>query len=288
MREFNQKITDLRALKAALEVQKTEELKKLFESVLRGRFSEVPNGNFITRLPGVESLTVIRQDGGAGLSLIVFYDEGKRHETFSLLPDGMVSGRIPNGFPVDRQQILEETIRIADSVDIGAWHQVHDSILPSGLWPEEKETEEDVRGKTRGHKRGTDPERVGFMRSQNDFLFGFLGENFGFRGYYGSVFPWGIVLENDKRENAAYFIDFPEQLSDSLTDTVRIPPRKVRISKDEAKQLYENQSDILKKYWSPVAGMSKLEARESGLRHFTHRGQDWKNNMDAELQKRRP
>jgi hypothetical protein len=281
---FNQKLDNLRGLKSALETQKTAELKKRFETVLQGRFSEVPNGNFITHLPGVESITIIRQDGGAGLSLVVFYDEGKRHETFSLLPNGTVSGRIPDGFPVDRQQILDETIRIADSVDVGAWHQVHDSILPSGLWPEE---EAETHGETRKHKRGIDPERVGFMRSQDDFLFGFLGENSGFRGYYGSVFPWGIVLENDKRENAAYFIDFPERLLDSSANMARIPPRKTRISKDEAKRLYEKQSDILEKYWSPVAGMSKLEARASGLRHFAHRGQDWKNDMNMELQKRR-
>lgn len=284
MQEFNQKLDNLQALKAALETKKTTELKKRFETALQGRFSEVPNGNFMTRLPDVESVAITRQQGGGGLSVDIFYDSGKRHETFTLAHDGTLLGRIPDRFPVDRQQITEEIIRIAESIDIEAWRQVPDNILPEGFW--EKKPEGTTSAKKIKKRPGTNPEKVAFMRTQDDFLFGFVGDNFGFRNYYGSVFPWGIVLENDDDENAAYFIDFPEQLQ--TADAVRAPLPKVRLSPKEVEQLHQVQDAVLKKYWSPHANMSKFEARKRGLHYFVHRGPNWKNSLDEELQKRRP
>lgn len=286
MSEFNRKLTDLSGLKAALEAQKTAELKTRFENALKGKFSEVPNGNFITRLPGVESIGITRQQDGGGLSADIFYDSGKRHETFTLSQDGTLLGRIPGGFPVDRSQITEEIIRIAESVDVEAWRQVPDNILPEGFW--EKKPEGITNAKKIKKRPGTNPEKVAFMRTQNDFLFGFVGDNFGFRNYYGSVFPWGIVLENDDDENAAYFIDFPEALPVELADVARAPLKKSRLSQNEAEELRKNQDAILKKYWSPYANMSKFDARKKGLHYFIHRGPQWKNSLDAELKKRRP
>jgi hypothetical protein len=260
-------IKNLEGLKAALEQKRATSLKEQFDKILSGKFNAVPNGNFQTKLKGIDSVSIVRQKGGGGLSVILYRDGGKRHETLSLFSDGTVSGKIPEGVLASRQDILEEVLRIVDLVGVEAWHHVSDEMLPEGPWFPEQKTD-----KIGGGKKGVDPERIRFLAGQDDFLFGFDGGNSGFRGYYGYVFPWGVVLEKGEWQNAAYFIDFPKLLEKRVAESARTPPSGARVSRDKLEEIRKNRDAILKKYWQPIEGATKWEARKIlDLDFFIHR-----------------
>ncbi|KKS36813.1 MAG: hypothetical protein UV01_C0017G0015 [Parcubacteria group bacterium GW2011_GWA2_42_14] len=286
MKENKEKFLPEEKRVIASEIGGTDDLIERFNKLLAGKFSEVPNGNFKTRMEGVDSLTITRQ-GEKGLSVVLFYDNHKKHTTFSLFEDGILSGRVPKELKINNDQILDEILRIIDSVEISSWHHVSDEILPPGFWPETEDDGKKQKEKLAGQVyERIDPERIQFMTGQKDYLFGFDGENSGFRGYFGYVFPWGIVLENSRVGNAAYFLDFNTTLGD-MAEKVKTPERGIRVSKNEKEKINHNREIILEQYWRPVASKSKYEARNIGLKYFIHRGKDWQGAMAKEINDRR-
>lgn len=262
-----------------------QSLKEKFNAVLAGRFDDVPNGNYLTELPGIDSITIFR--GENALSVVIYYDNHKRHETLSLFSDGVLSGRIPKKLDIDNDQVLAEVIRIADSVDIGAWHHVDDDILPPGFWPKQEEKDGEAGKEKQISMPRTDSERIKFLTGQEDFLFGFDGRNSGFQGYYGYVFPWGIVLENDMVGNAAYFIDFDTPIAKDDAGGLRVAKRGERASLEQKEKVATARDEIISRYWKPMKSVSKYEALQRGHKRLIHGSKNWTEEMAKAIAVRR-
>ncbi len=249
--------------------QEERALKERFDKVVGGRIDKIPMGcQFSTDLPGVESISVVKQPGNEGLHVMVFYkdsDEKSRHETFSISKEGNFNGA-PKGIKLSQEKIYGSVLDSLDRIGLDFWHNNPQQILPPD-WP--------VSPKENPGKKKfieTDPRRIEYLRKQPDALFGFLGNN-GFRNYYGFVFKNFIVLENPKCENAAYFVELPN------------------LSEEEIKvaQTYSGREELIENYWKPYENRGKWDLYTSGHERMTHLHIDnWIPQIKERLNTRNP
>ncbi len=92
---------------------------------------------------------------------------------------------------------MEEFLNTIENINLPFFEQVDDKLLPSGQGEKKEKREEGVveRPKIRHlQEELIDPKRIDFMVNQPRVLFGIVGINSGFKGYYGFVFPKFVVF----------------------------------------------------------------------------------------------
>jgi hypothetical protein len=277
---------DYDAAEQLVEEEKINARKEKFDKVLKNKFDEFSSGNFTSSLPEVESITIVRGPANEktghvdALYATVFYEQnGKpRHETFSFFKDGTLSGRIPKNLKVTREELYDDILHTAETIDMDFFENINDGILPPDqLIMPEREKKKREGG---GEPLPVDPRRIQFIREQPNVLFGFKGVNSGFKGYYGFVFPKFMVLENNKVGNAMFFYNFDKPIE---VDEKRfnLPPNKRMTS--------EERRNILRQYWEPVANFTKEEFKQVGAVKQYHphmNNEQWEEKMRTEIEKR--
>lgn len=207
------------------------------DSLMRKRYGKLLGGRWEADLPGIESISIIKPESGASLHVLLYSKDFSGHRDFSLTKNGLY-GSMP--FVLKKMGLTKEMIE-ARAVEI------LDQVGPADIWydiPEKIFSEKDP-GSERGPGAGerkkilNDPRRIEILIKQEDFLFAFLSEN----GYQGFVFKNFIVLEHEARENAAFFIDFDEEMSEEEIDAA-----KTMTGRDK----------IIEKYWTKYRGKSKM------------------------------
>ncbi|MBU6414621.1 hypothetical protein KGQ34_00005, partial [Patescibacteria group bacterium] len=229
-----------------------------FKETLAGKFSELPGGNFVSALPGVESISVTRpvHERANHITADIFYRKPETdklaHATFTLGEQGRLSGVIPKELGnITREQIIDEIVDMYRRINLNFWEYL----------PEEKDIvlsgheDRGIDGKERAPAR-VDLRRLEFLENQPDVLFGFLQKNVGFNGYRGFVFPKFFVLEHPVAENAAFFIDFEKKDYLDIGERKKLPPEQ-RLPKDERKK-------ILETYWLPIRPKTKSTVESEG------------------------
>ncbi len=168
-------------------------------------------------------------------------------------------------------------IDIAERVQLPFFERVPGDIFPSaeGIGPE--------RGEQAAHPSKPariDRRRLSFLQNQSDALFAFTEAGKGFDGYYGFVFPWGIVMEHPVAENRVFFIKFDEPL-DIPEERMKLPPAQ-RVPRTMREELHDE-------YWEPLRHKSKWEAESLGIvEGKRHKPIDaWMEQLDEELSRRR-
>jgi hypothetical protein len=288
MREFtgeNAKTEDYNVAEKLIEEEKINTRKEKFDKILKDRFDEFSPGNFESSLPEIDNITIIRgpiNEKTGHIDILyatIFYKENEMpsHETFSILKDGTLSGKISKKLGITREQLYDDILYIAETIDMDFFENVSDEILPPDqlIMPEKEK-----RKMGEANPLPIDPRRIQFMKEQPNVLFGFNGFNSGFKGYYGFVFPKFIVLENNKVGNAMFFYNFDNRIE---IDEKRfnLPPKK-RLSREE-------RQNILKQYWEPVAGFTKEEFKQVGAVRQYHpymNNKQWEEKMQSEIKQR--
>ncbi len=253
--------------------EQEEKSRRRFGEVVGENIDQFPPGcQFASGLPGVSSISVLKQPNGKDLYVVVFYKDKNgrdKHETFPVDPEG-VKGAIPKDLAVTKEQIFDEVMDNLDKVGLDFWYGEAQEILPPD-WPVPPKEQE-------GPEKppiAEDPRRIEFLRKQPDARFGFFSRD-GFRGYYGFFFDKFIVLENPKCENAAYFIDLPEGLSDE--------ERKMAATRS-------GRNKLIEKYWEPYEGRGKWEMFTAvpEAERLIHKPVDnWINQMEGRLNAKNP
>lgn len=267
--------------------EKEKELAQRFEKVLKGKFDYFPAGNFKSTLEGIDSVSIVRprpsQKTGKVevLNVVVFYKLGKKetHETLTLGPDGTITGQLPRALGIKNQDVLEDVLHTAETIDLDFFEFVSGEILPAPV-REPGRTGSGGVGGGEGEPTPTDPKRLAFMRNQPKVLFGITDTTRGFGGYYGFVFPDRIILENEKLKNAVYIFGL-ENPVDVPRGRFRLPPAK-RLRKDERARFIEGE-------WGKIAGLTKVEARERGATRIIHPGmedEEWQKKMQAAIDRK--
>lgn len=246
--------------------------KSRFEAYIGKEFETFPRGDYDTDLPDVDSLNIIRpvpdKDGKINqLSIIVVYQNHDRRATFTLTRGGELIGRMPKELNFTKDELHDEILNIAESISPDFFESVDDEILPEGDWlTAAGEGRED-----RIHRKsepGTDKRRVAFVRKQA--MFGMMGINSGFRGYYGFFFRNGLILENDKIKNAMYMFKFDHPIENS-------PPLNAPV---ETRRRFRRHA--ISTYWNPIKELSKSQSLEAGgiqVVHLPHDDEDWETRM---------
>ena len=117
------------------------------------------------------------------------------------------------------------------------------------------------------------------MENQPRSLFGFVNVLDGFNGYRGTVFPKAIVLENERKGNAAFIVDLTEPIE--VDEKVFEKPPSSRFTRAESEV-------ILNKYWKPIAekAKTKKELVALGAERVIHSQNTWKEKLQAAIDKR--
>ncbi|MEK7073520.1 MAG: hypothetical protein AAB974_03735 [Patescibacteria group bacterium] len=194
-------------------------LQELFDKVLRGKFSLIPQGTrFPGEWPGVDSVLVIPPRAQVKqVFIVVNYRKGEKfaNDTFTLSPEGNLTGggKALKDIPgLTAEALMLETLSNLEKIDLGKWIEVDGEIFP----PEQTERGE---GAPRASAQELPPtlnaDRLGELISRSDVLFGFTSkQSGGFQGYHVFVFDSEagsfLVAEHPKKGNAAYIIDIPK------------------------------------------------------------------------------
>lgn len=273
--KFGEKIKNIEEVRELFVKQKEEKCRERFKEVVGDNIDKIPPGcEFTSGLPSVESITVIKQPNSKIPRAVVFYKDKKgheRHETLSIYPEG-VGGIMPKDLKATKKQIFGEVMDNLDSVGLDFWYGEPQDILPKSKWPVTPGG-----GEQRPEKPplAEDRRRVEFLRKQPDARFGFFSQD-GFKGYYGFLFDKCIVLEHPKCENAAYFVDLPEGLSD-----------------EECKMAttHSGRKKLVERYWEPYEGRGKWEmfTEVKEAERVVHKPVDnWIAQMEQQLDQRNP
>ncbi|KKU06352.1 MAG: hypothetical protein UX07_C0002G0004 [Parcubacteria group bacterium GW2011_GWA2_45_30] len=261
-----------------------KEIGDLFERVLKGHIKDVPRGNFPSRLSGIGSMTFIpllKENGATEdcVNAVIFYTNKNGKEarfTWTISERGMQYGVMPSSIDITREVIAKEILQIIERVNLSFWKKTNLDILPNH--DEGEPREKTVRGEG-GGKDLTDPERLEFMQSQPRAISGFLNKIKGFTGYRGIIFPNFIILENDKKDNAAFIFDLPRKI-EIEAERFRLPSSQ-RINDAE-------QKNILAEFWKPISEQAKTrkELQALGAKRIIHTPGKWKEKMQQEINSR--
>lgn len=210
------------------------------------RYQKLVGGKWEANLPGVDYISIIKPEAGASLHVLPYFTNpaGKEfHADFSLTKNGLY-GAMPAALKkmgLTKEMIEKRVVEILDQVGPEEfWYDVPQNILSTKDWEEEWGEMEEERGEGRRREETIeDPRRIELLRRQPDALFGFLGD----KGYRGFVFKNFIVLEHPLRKNAAFFINFDEEMTEE-----EIKNSRTNTGRDS----------IIQKYWEKYAGKGKM------------------------------
>ena len=250
------------------------ELSTHFDRVLKGRFDRIPQGfEFKSELPGVETLTIIPAVPPRKNIQVHMNYRGpggqRRGETFSLTPDGTISGAVPKllADKVAATDVEREILNRIERYEAVDWLELEEEFFPPDL------SEPGKGGGIEGPGGPKVPPVVDLTRlelilKQPDRQALFLGrKGGGFSGVRGIAFPTFLVLENPVVGNAVYFLDIPEfAMPEGLT-------------RDEQKKFIQNQP------WMETIRESKGKARKKGATRIFHAG-EWKERIEEEITRR--
>lgn len=262
----------------AAEQKDKKALQELFDKVLRGKFSLIPQGTrFPGEWPGVDSVLVIPPRGKVESVFIVVNYKTKSgssaNDTFTLSSNGGLVGGgkalrdIPGLTP---EALMLETLSNLEKVDLDKWIEVDGEIFP----PEVTERSEGApRAPAQEQPPTLDADRLGELISREDVLFGFTSkQSGGFQGYHVFVFDTEVgsflVAEHPKKGNAAYIIDIPKI---DLGDEQLTRDRMTELARSEA-----------------IAGalnVSRAEQRRRGSSFVIH-GKDWETKRRGLIEER--
>lgn len=262
---------------AAAEQKDKAALQELFDKVLRGKFSLIPQGTrFPGEWPGVDSVLVIPPRGQIKqVYIVVNYRKGEKfaNDTFTLSTDGNLTGggkalrEIPG---LTTEALMLETLSNLEKIDLGKWIEVDGEIFP----PEATERGEGApRGPAQELPSTLDADRLGELISREDVLFGFTSkQSGGFQGYHVFVFDSEagsfLVAEHPKKGNAAYLIDIPKI---ELGEEKLTRERMAELARSEAVQ--------------SALSVSRAEQRRRGSSFVIH-GKDWETKRRALIEER--
>lgn len=253
-----------------------------FEKILKDKLSAFPSGWFESMIPDVDSINIrkgdLNKEGGVDFLLIdvVYQAKDAVHtKSFKLFNNGVMTGRIPEDLHIDKDELYDNVLYIAETAGLDFFVEVDDEILP----PDEPPKIEGKGGEWQ--EQPTDPRRLRFMEEQPEVLFALRGKNSGFRGYHGYVFPKFIVFENNKIGNALFFREFESPVEIDKKRFMMSPGK--RLAPDEREK-------ILKENWSPLAGLTKEDlARIPGVNRKYHPHMDnemWEEKMNEQIRRR--
>lgn len=258
----------------------TKEINQHTES-LKEKFDDIPNGQFPSKLPNIDSISVISAGEGMEkeIQVILFYKNKLNkdaHCTVSIDRNGVFSGDYPD-VKIDNDTLKNEILGLINKISAGFWKKTNIEIL----------SEKDE-GPEKGPADGDgpeskpslpDPDRFPFMENQPRSLFGFVNVLDGFNGYRGTVFPKAIVLENERKGNAAFIVDLTEPIE--VDEKVFETPPSSRFTRAESEV-------ILNKYWKPIAekAKTKKELVALGAERVIHSQNTWKEKLQAAIDKR--
>jgi len=263
------------------EAREQREIQAEFDETLKGKFDLLPEGlNFRSGLPGVERMTVTTPPRGEktmAYANVVYRPPGAKAPrvfSYSIFGDGRVSPslspgqRVPKELAGLRQEdVLREVLIDVKKLDLDFWVETDMDVAPPSDWPvgagegAEKREREQV---------PMDPNRLEFFRKQPGVLFGHVTKKGGFKDYRVFFFRNFAVIEHPARENAAYFIDFNQPLSEEL---------------EKSKMTRGDKMEAVKKYWPDELRITKGEMRQRGYTYVEHRG-EWERKMQEELDRR--
>ena len=264
-----------------------QELKEEFTALLKGKFNRFPEGEFVSKLSGVESISILRgipvDNEVKSLLIYLWYQDrdGKRKSAeFILDENGRIYGKIPwylETFKgIEIIDVYEEIIRIVKTLNLDFFTSISEEILPPEKIFLELETKEQKQKREAGEKIYVDPRRLEFLEKQPDALFGVVGANSGFRGYYGIVFPWGLILENPRIGNALYIVPFKPPIKPEDPRIFKLPPEK-RLTSEEREQIIEERI-------KPLTNLTKSEIVQRGAIRIIHppvTSKEWEEKMTS-------
>ncbi|MFW5853374.1 MAG: hypothetical protein ACOCU8_01960 [Patescibacteria group bacterium] len=220
--------------------------KEQMRQFLKDKFESIAPGKFETVLPGVDAISFVRPMVGVGepddqIHLVLFRtdQEGKTfNDTLTLTNEGSIIGKIPKNLSFDKVQLREEVRSILESLDVDFWLEVNQDILPSKKNPEKGSVYPSDPKERENIEKAIDSRRIEFLRNKS--LFGFYNGMEGFKGYFGFVFPKGIVLENKEIGNAVFIIRFPVGRILDFPELVYDLPPSRRVKPKDRERIYED------------------------------------------------
>ncbi|MDO8523154.1 MAG: hypothetical protein Q7S12_02620 [bacterium] len=258
----------------------TKEINQHTES-LKEKFDDIPNGQFPSKLPNLDSISIVSAGEGKEkqIQVILFYknkDNKDAHSTVSIDRNGIFGGDYPD-LKIDKDVLKNEILSLIESISSGFWKKTKIDILPGTDEGPERQPSEDS-GPENGPKL-PDPDRLPFMENQPRSLFGIVNEIEGFNGYRGTVFQKGILLENERKGNAAFIIDLPEKIDVDEKVFESLPSS--RFTKAES-------NPIVEKYWKPISDKAKTkkELLALGAERIVHTRDTWKEKLQQAIDKR--
>ncbi len=248
---------------------------------LKSRFEDVPNGQFPSKLPNIDSISIMSAGEGAAkeLQVVLFYKNKFNkdvHSTIAIDRNGLFDGDYPD-LKIDKDVLKNEIFGLIERISSGFWKKTAIEILPEKDAGPERQI--DGIGKVEGKPSLPDPERFPFMENQPRSLFGFVNEQDGFNGYRGTVFPKAIILENERKGNAVFIVDLPEPINVDEKIFDSLPSARFTKSESDA---------ILDKYWKPFADKAKTkkELTALGAERIIHSQNTWKEKLQQAIDKR--
>lgn len=287
------------ALKAQAKEKKRQEVRDLFDSVLKDKFGQVSAGNFTGTAEPIESISIVpfvpKPPEKAGeeksepelLYATIFYrgrDEKPVHTTWSIGEDGVISGNVPKELGLNREEIAKAILHTIERIDLDFWQKTDLGIIPeqdAAVLPERRREPKGAPSEQAEQPR-VDLARLEFIERQPQVLFGFVNSRDGFAGYRGAFFPRCIVLENARVGNAAYFIDLPDWLvSPEQAGAVFQLPASQRIAADERERL-------IAQHWGPVTEQANTKGGllAMGATRVVHTPDKWQGKMQTEIDAR--
>lgn len=260
-----------------------------FNKLVKGNMGRISSGNFSSKLKYVNSITIVtprsEEDKEPNQLNITMFHGGNAQEqkaTLTLTDEGELIGSVPEitlskepKRVLSKEILLEEVLDIIEAANPKFFTSVDDDILPPGDEPLVED------GGTEGNKESSDadktekiadPRRLSIVTEMDKALFGFVGANSGFNGYYGVVFPHCLVLENPKIGNAAYIVRFE--------DKIEVDPDKLEKEPPERFPDENRREEVLNDRWEPFAGLTKEEmqrlANATRVIHPPHNREDYR------------
>ena len=287
------------AVKPQAEDKKRQDVRDLFDSVLKGKFGQVSAGNFTGTAEPIESISIVpfvpkppekvgeKKPESKLLYATIFYRGDKsqqRHATWSIGEDGRMSGNVPRELGLSREAIAKEILRTVERIDLDFWHKTDLDIIPeqdAAILPERRRALNEASPEQTEQPR-VDLSRLEFIERQPQVLFGFVNAQDGFAGYRGAFFPKCIVLENARVGNAAYFIDLADWLvSPEQADEVFNLPPSQRIPVEERERL-------IAQHWGSITEQANTKGGllAMGATRVVHTPDKWQEKMQAEIDAR--
>lgn len=205
----------------------------------------------------------------------LWFNEDQKGETkleFTIRTDGTIMGRIPNALAgsLSHEAVMREVLEQFESLNPQSWFEINEDVLPPG------ETEI-TQGQSKDKKKRPtapaeiDPRRVAFYQEQPEAILRLVSrDRGGLRGYLVVFYPGFVLLDNVVSNNAAYFIDGTPQ---KLDLPIGASDKEVQ---EAIKQLPVH--DWLTK--------PKIELRRAGKTRVQHKGDNWEEKLQDEIEKR--